>query len=286
VADQLLWSSFRRLRRQGTPYRDHLPDHDAFDLGAEISAAARARIGDRLAAQHAVAPPSAWRFPSSPRSRSLALTLRIIMTVVSCAALGWYATWSPDPPAPAPHAATEARPPGPAPVLEPEQLATRPLGRYGLVVCDFVQNSSKGPLEIVTLCGVGGRILAVAGGGVEGDASRVVRGRIEPIPDGNQRAQAWAMMLRHQVERDRSYYDFYLKRDGAAPQDHWAVVDDEARARELAGQQAAAAASTARLRRLALSPPLALLASWFVWLQLSMIRRRTRWLAALYKTAA
>lgn len=125
--------------------------------------------------------------------------------------------------------------------------------------CDFTQNSDRGRLRDVGLCLLGQRILAVAGVGSH-QAGPLLRGHIEEVPPDED--APWASALRDEIGRDRRYYNFYL-RTGPS-------VDDLRRKARAERDRA----HHVRLLTLAIAANLAVVAGWFVWIRLWLLRRR------------
>jgi hypothetical protein len=208
-------------------------------------------------------PDSALIVPAFLRDQLISFTVLAVLTIFAGAALLSYVT---------PQLA-------PRRIYTHELLARRSLGDYVAVLCDYVQNSDRGRLRGVTLCGVGPRILAVAGGNRRHDDGRMLEGHIEMIPDGYR--PYWASTLRNQVRSDPRYYDFYLERDS-----HWDDapdgLDDEGDARGDVDRQGPRGnkhphddnTSGALFRVAAVASSLAVLAGWFVWIRLWQLRRR------------
>jgi hypothetical protein len=177
-------------------------------------------------------------------------------------------------------------------VTSGDELASRSMGEYIAVQCDYVQNSDHGGLRRVSLCLVGARILAVAGGNRVHDSGRLLQGYVEAIPDVQ--GPSWANALRRQLRADQRYYDFYLRRvsygDDTPDDDTTDDAEDEANRRDddpgfalrpdrrgemLVGDDTV----EALIRALLVTSSLATLAGWFVWIRLWQLRRRVaRWI--------
>jgi len=297
--DHMIGNAFRRLRSRGGPYRDR-PGANALKLWPTISAAVQARGSNHRAVMPSpdnAVPDSALFIPAFLRNQGIWLVALAVSTIFAGVALRFYVTpQQPPQQASAQHsaprqapAASVVPPPAPSPSLEAprrigaDDLARRPLGEYVIVPCDFVQNSDHGSLRRVTLCVVGPRILAVAGGNRRHDNGQMLQGHIERIPDGER--PNWAPPLRYQIRQDPRYYDFYLKRDSHADDisdsiddedDPWGDSQEYADRHHHRGQNPSRDynISGALLRAATVVLSLATLAGWFVWIRLWQLRRR------------
>ncbi|HEX7839978.1 MAG TPA: hypothetical protein VF469_21025 [Kofleriaceae bacterium] len=260
----MIGGAFRRRRSRGGPYRDH-PTANVLELWPAISAAAKDRARDLRAAMpssNSAVPDSALIIPAFLRNQWISLAVLAVSTIFAGAALLVCVT-----PQRVPRR------------IYAHELARLPLGDYVAVLCDYVQNSDRGRLRGVTLCGVGPRILAVAGGNRRHDDGRMLQGHIEMIPGGHR--PSWASALRRQVDGDTRYYDFYLERDSHGDDtpdglddegDPWVDVDRQ----DHRGNEHPHDDSTpgAFFRVAAVASSLAILAGWFVWIRLWQLRRR------------
>jgi hypothetical protein len=272
VAEQALRGAFHWLRPQGGPYRER-PVTSGLELKAALSAATHGEAQELRAPLHdlwSAVPTTALPVPSLLRNQWLLLAALMVCTAGAGVALHTYVA----PPQPAPAAPPQATRPR-ARFVRAEELARRPLGDYVAVQCDYVQNSEqRGRLRAVTLCGVGRRILAVAGGNRHTDHPTMVLGRVEPVPDNPMRPEAWADALRKQIQIDPNYYDFYLKRDGEDPHDDESHEADRHRDGHQGRPSDDSGSSAAALRTLAVSSTLVSIAGWIVWFRMRQLRRR------------
>jgi hypothetical protein len=324
-AAQMLGSVVRRRRPRGGPYRDR-PEANSPELWTMLSTAAQDSARDRragpLRSYHPVPAPGLV-LPSSYRKPWLWFAVLVVSTIASGVALHSSSPQHLGPRAlverkPSPPPATSRRgsvvelarqappePPDPRPPPDKlrrrsgDELTYRPIGEHIAVLCDYVQNSDRGRLRHVSLCLVGTRILAVAGGNLRHDNGRLLHGYVEEIPWSG---RTWAKALHEQVRADPRYYDFYLRRisygddtpDNVSDEaDSWnnapvsAHFDDHGGDDRIGGDRAddrrAGDGHTheALIRAMALAASLATLAGWLVWIRLWQLRRRVaRWVIA------
>ena len=258
--EHLIGGVARRLRSRGGPYRDRHAAN-ALELWAALSASAQDSAGDRrtelLRSCGAVPAPRAG-IPAFVRKPWIWFAVLAISTVGSGVAL-----WSASVPHPQSleQQARAQRAEISAAVRRwsGEALQRRPVGQDIAVQCDFVQNSDHGSLRDVALCLLGRRILPVAGGGFY-RSGPLLRGHVEEVP--RDQDAPWASALRDQIGRDGRYYDFYLRTGPSVDELRRNARAERDRAHHL------------RLRTLALAASLAVLAGWFVWIRLWLLRRR------------
>lgn len=240
LADQVIASAFKRFPRRGGPYRElRLGPSDA--LGAAISAAAADRARASRAAIpdiHRPAPAMGLPVPRPLRNLWLQLGLLALTSVAAGLAIRAYD-----------HSVGAHRPDaGELDQLEYSVLSDEIAGRTVRrardrvrVACDYVQHVAGTDL---TRCGVGSRVLEVAGGSADTDSGDVVEGRIEPRRVNKRCGLAVADI------DPPAYYNFYLHRESPS--------------------------APFLFRALALGLALAALAAWFVWLHVQGLRRLPR----------
>jgi len=265
--EHLIGGVARRRRSRGGPYRDRHAA-DAPELWAALSASAQDTTGDRrveLLRSCGPVPAPGVGFPASVRKPWMWCAALVIATAGSGLAL--WSTAVPQPPQSPEQQARARRAEIAAAVRRGtgDALDSRPIGQDIAVQCDFTQNSDRGRLRDVALCLLGPRILAVAGVGPPPSGS-LMRGQVEEVPRDED--APWASALRHQIERDGRYYDFYLRTGPSVDELRRTARAERDRAHQL------------RLRTLAIAASLAVLAGWFVWIRLWLLRRRVATWAA------
>lgn len=263
-AGWMLSRAVRRRRPRGGPYRDRFAQ-SAPELWAMLSDCAQASVQARRAGSlrsHPAVPAPALVLPSFVRTPWIWLVVLAVSTVVSGFALAGSS--------PAPRVLPR--------LMNRVELARPPIGEYVAVACDYVQNSDHGTLRRVTLCMVGQRILAVAGGNRIHDRGGLLEGYVEEIP--GEPGPSWASALRTQIAAVPGYYAFYLQRVSYG--DDTPDDGEEAGGRDDASRSVVPPVhradgghmDQALIRALAVAASLATLAGWFVWIRLWQHRRR------------